>query len=91
VPWLGVLASLALDYCPSINICFYWLKLVVSVPEGGGCGDRWTAFAVGEGLRASTSARVQWVDRPFLDQILELRSPGESYSDVILRVATAGP
>jgi hypothetical protein len=26
-----------------------------------------------------------WVDRPFLDQVLEFRSAGESYSDVILR------
>jgi hypothetical protein len=26
-----------------------------------------------------------WVDRTFLDQLLELRRPGESYSDVILR------
>jgi hypothetical protein len=30
-----------------------------------------------------------WVDRPFLDQILEFRSPGESYSDVIPRLAKA--
>ena len=30
-----------------------------------------------------------WVDRTFLDQLLELRHPGESYSDVILRVAEA--
>jgi predicted CopG family antitoxin len=31
-----------------------------------------------------------WVDRTFLDQLLELRHPGESYSDVILRVAETG-
>jgi predicted CopG family antitoxin len=30
-----------------------------------------------------------WVDRTFLDQLLEVRRPGESYSDVILRVAEA--
>ena len=30
-----------------------------------------------------------WVDRTFLDQLLEVRRPGESYSDVILRLATA--
>jgi predicted CopG family antitoxin len=30
-----------------------------------------------------------WVDRTFLDQLLELRHPGEGYSDVILRLATA--
>ena len=30
-----------------------------------------------------------WVDRTFLDQLLELRHPGEGYSDVILRVAKA--
>ena len=30
-----------------------------------------------------------WVDRTFLDQLLELRHPGEGYSDVILRVAEA--
>jgi len=30
-----------------------------------------------------------WVDRTFLDQLLEVRRPGESYSDVILRLAEA--
>jgi hypothetical protein len=28
-----------------------------------------------------------WVDRTFLDQILAVRRPGESYSAVILRLA----
>jgi predicted CopG family antitoxin len=28
-----------------------------------------------------------WVDRKFVDRLLELRSSGESYSDVILRLA----
>ena len=28
-----------------------------------------------------------WVDRTFLDQLLAVRRPGESYSDVILRLA----
>jgi hypothetical protein len=28
-----------------------------------------------------------WVDRKFIDRLLDLRSPGESYSDVILRLA----
>jgi predicted CopG family antitoxin len=27
-----------------------------------------------------------WVDRKFVDRLLELRSSGESYSDVILRL-----
>jgi hypothetical protein len=31
-----------------------------------------------------------WVDRKFLDQLLEFRRPSESYSDVILRVTKAG-
>jgi hypothetical protein len=30
-----------------------------------------------------------WVDRTFLDQLLALRRPSESYSDVILRLAEA--
>jgi hypothetical protein len=30
-----------------------------------------------------------WVDRKIVDRLLELRGPGESYSDVILRVAAA--
>jgi predicted CopG family antitoxin len=30
-----------------------------------------------------------WVDRTFLDQLLELRHSGEGYSDVILRLAKA--
>ena len=29
------------------------------------------------------------LDRKFVDRLLELRRPGESYSDVILRLATA--
>jgi hypothetical protein len=28
-----------------------------------------------------------WVDRKFLDEVLAARRPGESYSDVILRLA----
>ena len=28
-----------------------------------------------------------WVDRKFVDRLLELRRPGESYSDVILKLA----
>jgi hypothetical protein len=31
-----------------------------------------------------------WVDRKFLDQLLEFRRPSESYSDVIIRVTKAG-
>jgi hypothetical protein len=30
-----------------------------------------------------------WIDRTFLDQLLEVRRPGESYGDVILRLAEA--
>ena len=30
-----------------------------------------------------------WVDRKFADRLLVLRGPGESYSDVILRLAEA--
>jgi hypothetical protein len=30
-----------------------------------------------------------WVDRKIVDRLLELRSAGESYSDVILRLAAA--
>ena len=30
-----------------------------------------------------------WLDRKFVDRLLALRGPGESYSDVILRVAKA--
>jgi hypothetical protein len=29
-----------------------------------------------------------WVDRTFLDELLAARHPGESYSEVILRLAT---
>jgi hypothetical protein len=28
-----------------------------------------------------------WVDRKFIDRLLEVRSSGETYSDVILRLA----
>jgi hypothetical protein len=30
-----------------------------------------------------------WLARKFVDRLLELRGPGESYSDVILRLAAA--
>jgi hypothetical protein len=39
--------------------------------------------------RGRTGQLRIWVDRTFLDQLLELRHPGESYSDVILRLAEA--
>jgi predicted CopG family antitoxin len=28
-----------------------------------------------------------WLDRPFVDRLGQMRGPGESYSDVIMRVA----
>ena len=40
-------------------------------------------------FRSRTGQLRIWVDRTFLDQLLELRRPGKSYSDVILRLATA--
>jgi predicted CopG family antitoxin len=30
-----------------------------------------------------------WLDRPFVDRLGHMREPGESYSDVILRLAKA--
>jgi hypothetical protein len=30
-----------------------------------------------------------WLDRPFVDRLGQMRGPGESYSDVILRLAKA--
>jgi predicted CopG family antitoxin len=30
-----------------------------------------------------------WLDRKFVDRLGQMCSPGESYSDVILRLATA--
>jgi hypothetical protein len=29
-----------------------------------------------------------WLDRPFVDRLAQMRGPGETYSDVILRLAT---
>jgi hypothetical protein len=34
--------------------------------------------------------RLVWLDRAVVDRLRALRGPGESYSDVILRVATDG-
>ncbi len=30
-----------------------------------------------------------WLDRKFVDRLAQMRAPGESYSDVILRLAKA--
>jgi hypothetical protein len=43
-----------------------------------------------EARRASNGDYFIWLDPRFVDKLLELRGPGESYSDVILRVAEAG-
>ena len=34
--------------------------------------------------------RLIWLDRAVVDRLRSLRGPGESYSEVILRVAAAG-
>jgi hypothetical protein len=34
--------------------------------------------------------RLIWLDRPVVDRLHHLRGPGESYSDVILRLAAEG-
>ena len=31
-----------------------------------------------------------WLDRKFVDRLVQMRGPGESYSDVILRVVRTG-
>ena len=31
-----------------------------------------------------------WLDRKFVDRLAQMRGPGESYSDVIIRLAEAG-
>ena len=32
-----------------------------------------------------------WLDRKFVDRLAQMRGPGESYSDVIIRLAKASP
>ena len=32
-----------------------------------------------------------WLDRKFVDRLAQMRDPGESYSDVIIRLAKASP
>ena len=40
------------------------------------------------GLRADGRGNVRlWLDRKFVDRRAQMRGPGESYSDVILRLA----
>ena len=34
--------------------------------------------------------RLVWLDRPVVDRLRALRGPGESYSDVILKLAAEG-
>jgi hypothetical protein len=39
---------------------------------------------------ASNGDYFIWLDPRFVDRLRALRGPGETYSDVILRLATAG-
>jgi hypothetical protein len=41
-----------------------------------------------DALDADGLIRV-WLDRKFVDRLAQMRGPGESYSDVILRMAEA--
>jgi hypothetical protein len=34
--------------------------------------------------------RLIWLERRFVDRLAAMRGPGESYSDVILRIVAAG-
>jgi predicted CopG family antitoxin len=45
--------------------------------------ESWPAQTDGRGL-----IRI-WLDRKFVDRLREMRGPGESYSDVIFRLAKA--
>ena len=51
-----------------------------TLPEGA---DSWPAQPDGRG-----NVRL-WLERQFVDQLGQMRGPGESYSDVILRLAKA--
>jgi hypothetical protein len=41
--------------------------------------------------RASNGDYFIWLDPRYVDRLRAMRGPGESYSDVILRVAEASP
>ena len=40
-----------------------------------------------EGIRAPNGEYHVWLEPRFVDRLLAMRGPGESYSDVILRLA----
>jgi hypothetical protein len=51
-----------------------------------------TAFPSGLGVkqeRAPNGDYYVWLDRRFVDRLRAMREPGESYSDVIRRLATS--
>jgi hypothetical protein len=43
-----------------------------------------------ENERTATGERLIWLDRAVVDRLSALRGTGESYSDVILRIAAVG-
>jgi hypothetical protein len=57
----------------------YW-AIRATLPEGS---DSWPAKPDGRG-----NVRI-WLERKFVDRLGQMRGPGESYSDVILRLAKA--
>ena len=44
-----------------------------------------------ERIRAPDGEYHVWLEPRFVDRLRAIRAPGESYSDVILRLAAAGP
>ena len=64
----------------------------ISDQRGGVCGD--CADASGsvnyENATNERGERFVWLERGVVDRLRSLRAPGESFSDVILRVAAEG-
>jgi hypothetical protein len=53
----------------------------------------WTLPLGSVGCENATNERVErliWLERAVVDRLRAMRGPGESYSDVILRIARAG-
>jgi hypothetical protein len=65
------------------------IRITISAAAFEAIADTLPSSVGVEENRAPNGDRYIWVDRRFVDRLAAMRKPGESYSDVILRLAEA--
>ena len=69
------------------------LTAMIAIANGSAPGHQASLLATADATpRPGPDGLIRiWLDRKFVDRLGQMRGPGESYSDVIIRLAKASP